>query len=345
MEYAALQQTASSPQAVSDLVLAKWGQTYGITTQICYDQGEVPTVSSRSSSGVQPPVHPSIVQQRHLLEAKTPESAAEDPKLSSKAVTNSTNKASAEPTAAAPSSAATKGNAPAGSTSKGSGGNKTTAAAGSTKADSTADISEQAPVKATAGPPDTQQQQASIQAPVPQTAQTSKAPGSSNPAVVPRSACLLPTATGSCRASIPQWGYDIKQKQCVEFVWGGCGGNQNRFDSVQSCLSTCLGAEDDVAPSKDAATANASQKGPSTSAVAEPPVVQQQNSQAPAPAPVPAYPVVTSQLPDVAVRNSSVAAQTPAVSSAAQSDYARLAVGNVCLQLVVAGILALLLGW
>ncbi|KAM7352919.1 male accessory gland serine protease inhibitor-like [Cochliomyia hominivorax] len=42
-----------------------------------------------------------------------------------------------------------------------------------------------------------------------------------------------------CAAFIPSWSYDSAKKECVEFVYGGCGGNLNRFDSLQECEKKC----------------------------------------------------------------------------------------------------------
>lgn len=41
--------------------------------------------------------------------------------------------------------------------------------------------------------------------------------------------------TGMCRAYFEKYGYDTLQKKCVKFVYGGCGGNANRFSTLQAC--------------------------------------------------------------------------------------------------------------
>ena len=37
------------------------------------------------------------------------------------------------------------------------------------------------------------------------------------------------------RASISRWYFDPQSGQCNEFLYGGCGGNQNNFESLEEC--------------------------------------------------------------------------------------------------------------
>ena len=48
--------------------------------------------------------------------------------------------------------------------------------------------------------------------------------------------------TGVCRAGIPLWGFDNENATCAEFVYGGCGGNLNAFDSKEDCEEVCSGS-------------------------------------------------------------------------------------------------------
>ncbi len=51
--------------------------------------------------------------------------------------------------------------------------------------------------------------------------------------------CKLPMVTGLCRGRFPKFGYHPELKTCSEFIYGGCGGNDNQFDDVESCMKTC----------------------------------------------------------------------------------------------------------
>lgn len=51
--------------------------------------------------------------------------------------------------------------------------------------------------------------------------------------------CTLRRVTGPCRAAIPKWGYDPRSRGCVEFIYGGCCGNPNRFDTKEECELVC----------------------------------------------------------------------------------------------------------
>ncbi|XP_033634887.1 uncharacterized protein LOC117296122 isoform X3 [Asterias rubens] len=51
--------------------------------------------------------------------------------------------------------------------------------------------------------------------------------------------CKLPMVTGLCRGRFPKFGYDPESKTCLEFVYGGCEGNDNKFDDAESCMKVC----------------------------------------------------------------------------------------------------------
>ncbi|XP_062142720.1 male accessory gland serine protease inhibitor-like [Drosophila sulfurigaster albostrigata] len=54
-------------------------------------------------------------------------------------------------------------------------------------------------------------------------------------------ACYEPHAvTGPCNAAFPMWTYNPVINKCIEFTYGGCHGNANRFDSKIECELNCL---------------------------------------------------------------------------------------------------------
>ena len=57
---------------------------------------------------------------------------------------------------------------------------------------------------------------------------------------VKQNVCKLKPVTGLCRAAIPRFYFDSNQGICRQFVYGGCGGNQNNFKTRQECRRRCL---------------------------------------------------------------------------------------------------------
>jgi hypothetical protein len=54
----------------------------------------------------------------------------------------------------------------------------------------------------------------------------------------PAAACALAFDPGPCRGAIPV--YAFVGGNCVEMVYGGCEGNDNRFASWEECFATCV---------------------------------------------------------------------------------------------------------
>lgn len=55
--------------------------------------------------------------------------------------------------------------------------------------------------------------------------------------------CSLPTEIGDCLAAIPRFAFDSSKGVCVPFTYGGCGGNQNNFETLSECDDMCRGGE------------------------------------------------------------------------------------------------------
>jgi len=52
--------------------------------------------------------------------------------------------------------------------------------------------------------------------------------------------CELLKVSGTCRALIPSWYFDAQIGDCEQFLYGGCGGNENRFSSKDECRDVCV---------------------------------------------------------------------------------------------------------
>ncbi|XP_028927722.1 tissue factor pathway inhibitor isoform X1 [Ornithorhynchus anatinus] len=51
--------------------------------------------------------------------------------------------------------------------------------------------------------------------------------------------CYLEEDVGICRGLISRYFYNNQSKQCEEFKYGGCLGNENNFESLEECKRTC----------------------------------------------------------------------------------------------------------
>ncbi|KAK0145076.1 Collagen alpha-1(XXVIII) chain [Merluccius polli] len=54
------------------------------------------------------------------------------------------------------------------------------------------------------------------------------------------SRCSLPLSQGTCRDYTILWYYDKQANSCAQFWYGGCGGNDNRYDTEEECKETCV---------------------------------------------------------------------------------------------------------
>nr|XP_042900403.1 cysteine-rich venom protein 6-like isoform X2 [Parasteatoda tepidariorum] len=51
--------------------------------------------------------------------------------------------------------------------------------------------------------------------------------------------CLAQPDAGLCRGSFESYYYDPKKGDCFQFIYGGCGGNSNRYSTYDECKSAC----------------------------------------------------------------------------------------------------------
>ncbi|XP_075549215.1 kunitz-type serine protease inhibitor-like [Dermacentor variabilis] len=62
-----------------------------------------------------------------------------------------------------------------------------------------------------------------------------------------RRLCSLPPSSGNCYGHYALYFYDSLFGRCRRFVYGGCGGNANRFRTQRECIRVCeeAGTQDD----------------------------------------------------------------------------------------------------
>lgn len=51
--------------------------------------------------------------------------------------------------------------------------------------------------------------------------------------------CMLTPDPGPCRAAFPMFYHDPNTGTCQSFIYGGCSGNQNRYNSMEECMIHC----------------------------------------------------------------------------------------------------------
>jgi hypothetical protein len=70
--------------------------------------------------------------------------------------------------------------------------------------------------------------------------------GAAGTGSIPR--CRQPLETGPCNAYFPKYGFNPTNLYCQRFIYGGCGGNDNSFDTLSECEATCGGSDQGSCP-------------------------------------------------------------------------------------------------
>lgn len=52
--------------------------------------------------------------------------------------------------------------------------------------------------------------------------------------------CVLPKEIGNCDNSTERYYYDSKDNNCLVFVYSGCNGNSNNFETLEQCKKRCM---------------------------------------------------------------------------------------------------------
>ncbi|ESO90599.1 hypothetical protein LOTGIDRAFT_123062, partial [Lottia gigantea] len=51
--------------------------------------------------------------------------------------------------------------------------------------------------------------------------------------------CGLSMVTGKCRGFFKRYYFNMASRECEPFIFGGCGGNENNFQTLAQCLKRC----------------------------------------------------------------------------------------------------------
>lgn len=58
--------------------------------------------------------------------------------------------------------------------------------------------------------------------------------------ILGRNRCAQAPRTGTCKSILKRFYFDNHRGECRLFVYTGCGGNENNFETLQECQEACL---------------------------------------------------------------------------------------------------------
>ena len=58
--------------------------------------------------------------------------------------------------------------------------------------------------------------------------------------------CTMPLAKGACQATLRRFYFDREAGTCKLFIFGGCQGNENNFETMDDCIENCIGPPEEV---------------------------------------------------------------------------------------------------
>ncbi|XGW32020.1 hypothetical protein V3C99_010304 [Haemonchus contortus] len=52
--------------------------------------------------------------------------------------------------------------------------------------------------------------------------------------------CRERLKSGYCQGRLIRYGYSLRERKCVKFIYTGCSGNRNNFKTMKECRKKCV---------------------------------------------------------------------------------------------------------